>query len=365
MELPLADGLMARALGEGVFAGAVLLVAVGDTIRHHRAYGLADRFARRPMTLDTCFDLASLTKPLATTPVIMRLVADGGLDLNRSVGEVLPFFAGCDAAGVTIAQLLGHRAGLAPWRPWFVPLSRLPRDRRREGLQRLLMREPLVRAPGTRTEYSDLGFLLLQLVAEVVSGEGLDRSFQRWIADPLRIDTLFFRPATAAPAGERSRFAATQLCPWRRRLLVGEVDDENAHALGGVAGHAGLFGTAGAVHRLVAALMRAALEQSPASFIDGRTVARFFRREPGAECRALGFDGVSSSGSSSGRWFSRESIGHLGYTGTSFWADPMRSVIVVLLTNRVHPFRFNDRIREFRPRLHDAVMTALGMAPPR
>jgi CubicO group peptidase (beta-lactamase class C family) len=348
---------MRRAAAEGVFPGGVLLVAEGGRTRFLCAYGTADIFTGRPVTPETFFDLASLTKPLATAAALMVLVQRGRLATGQTLGSLLPAFRGTDKAGVTLAQLLAHTAGFPDYRPYFRQLAWVPPAGRREALQALLAAEPLAAAPGERTLYSDLGFLALQAVVEAVSGRRLDRFAAEAVYAPLGIGPLFFAAPDAGPppAGE---FAATELCPWRGRLIAGEVHDENAAALGGVAGHAGLFGTAAAVNGLLAAFLEAWHGRTGRLFAP-ETVRHFFRRAPGSE-RPLGFDTPSAEGSSSGRRFPPGSVGHLGFTGTSFWVDPGRAIAVTLLTNRVHPSRENIAIRRFRPELHDAVMEGLG-----
>ena len=169
------------------------------------------------------------------------------------------------------------------------------------------------------------------------------------------ITILFFIDLQASRP--EARFAATERCPWRRVLLDGMVHDDNAYAVGGIDGHAGLFGTSEAVHRLIAALLTAYFDRKPAIF-EKTLVKTFFDRNQGAD-RPLGFDAPSPEGSASGRYFSLHSVGHLGFTGTSFWVDLAYERTVILLTNRVHPSRRNDRIKAFRPALHDAVMEQL------
>ena len=227
------------------------------------------------------------------------------------------------------------------------------------ALRELLRREPLVHRPGERVLYSDLDFMILGWVVEAASGKRLDRFVAEEVYAPLGVDDLFFidlqrgRPAKA--------FAATEACPWCGRILEGEVHDENAHAIGGVAGHAGLFGTAAAVDGLIAELLQAYHGPAPARLYHGATVRRFLARVPGTD-KTLGFDMPTPPNPSCGRFFPETSVGHLGFTGTSFWVDIERRIRVVLLTNRVHPSRENTAIRAFRPVIHDAVMRALGAA---
>ena len=353
------DRLMREALGQGVFPGAVLLVARGDGVLFHRAYGVADLATGRPVTTETVFDLASMTKPLATTLAMLHLVAGGRLSLDAPLEHLLPVFAGRPAARVTVEQLLRHTSGLPAWYPYFETLRHLPPAERWPALQGRL-RQTVPEAPaGTRTIYSDLNFLILGWIAETLSGARLDRLVSERIYRPLGVASLYFIALDApAPVAE---YAATECCPWRG-LLCGQVHDDNCYCLGGVCGHAGLFGTAGAVHRLLCHLRAGYRGQGPEPVLPSALVRTFIHVPPDGR-RALGFDVPSADPPACGRHFSPDTVGHLGFTGTSFWMDLARGVIVVLLTNRVHPSRTNEAIKAFRPQLHDLInkeLTAKG-----
>ncbi len=358
--IPMADAeqLMLAGVRQGIFPGAVLLVMAGDTVVFEKAYGWADLFSRRGMTRQTVFDLASLTKPLATTLAAMLLVGQGTMDLDAPCARICPDLEGTPKAAITARQLLKHSSGLPPWRPFFMQLRNLPEQQRTAGLRKCLLDEPLVYPPGRHSAYSDLGFMLLHWIVELLAGEPMQRFLARRIFDPLGIRDLFYNDVRHGVL-KPERYAATQLCPWRNRLMVGEVDDDNAWIAGGVAGHAGLFGTADAVGRLLAALLAADRAHEGGGLFDQALVKMFWHS--GARQRwALGFDTPSGKDSSAGSRFPPDSVGHLGFTGTSFWIHRRRQLIVVLLTNRVHPFRFNAGIKKFRPRLHDAVMASLS-----
>ena len=351
---------MRTGLEEGAFPGAVVGVVREDRLVFLKPYGYANRFSRQPVTPETVFDLASLTKPLATTLAVMALAEDERIDLDTPLAELVgKMVRGSDKAAITPTQLLTHTAGLPAYRPYFGGLSRMPLESRKPALRRLLMNEPLVSRPGEVCRYSDLGFMLLQMVVEEMTGQRIDEWVTETIYRPLGISDLFFVGTGGMGAGRP--VAATEWCPWRRCLISGRVHDENADAIGGVAGHAGLFGTAGAVAALVAELMAAFTGKRDSRF-SSAWVRCFFQRRS-VSGRALGFDAPSSSGSSAGRRFSIHSVGHLGFTGTSFWMDLDREITAILLTNRVHPTRRNLRIRELRPRFHDAVMDDLPGTP--
>jgi len=344
---------MQSGVDEGVFPGAVLLVARDDAVMLHDAWGIADLETQQPVTTNTVFDLASLTKPLATALAAMRLVQAGALSLETPLGRVLPEMTKTDKGAVTVRQLLSHCSGWPAWQPYYEVLRDDPHDIRRERLKALLAAEPLTAAPGATWRYSDLDYLALGLMLEAVGGLRLDRLADQEIYAPLGIRDLFFNPLDETPAARD--YAATERCPWRGCVLCGAVHDDNAYVLNGVAGHAGLFGTAGGVWNLLRALRRIYAGDVETPWLSRSWVRTLWTRTTRSDW-TLGFDMPSLEGSSSGRHFSANSVGHLGFTGTSFWLDLDRRIAVVLLTNRVHPSRSNSRIRQFRPRIHDEIM---------
>lgn len=355
-----ADRLMKQAIAEKVFPGGVLLVARKKEVVFLEAYGLANIDTGRHVKKQTLFDLASLTKPLATTLALIILVQKDRLRLDRTLGSVLPAFKNNDKESVTIRHLLGHFSGLPDYKPYYRELRNLPPDRRKDALREFLVKEPLIHPIGETTLYSDIGFMILCWVVEHVSGKRLDHFIAEEIYRPLGIDTekeLFFVDlAMPPPEGE---FAATERCPWRKVLLNGLVHDDNAYVAGGIEGHAGLFGTAEAVGKLLLELCAVYHGTSALKLFQKDLLHTFFRKQ-GKNGMALGFDVPSKKNPSCGRYFSEKSVGHLGFTGTSFWMDPEKSVSIVLLTNRVHPSRDNEKIKLFRPEIHNAVMNGLG-----
>ncbi|MBT8340692.1 MAG: beta-lactamase family protein [Desulfatitalea sp.] len=345
--------LMQTAIDRGIFPGAVLMVASVEEVLLHRAYGMADLFCRQPMMLDTVFDLASLTKPLATTLAVMKWVEQGRLDLDYPCQTFLPWFGGRGKNTITIRHLLSHTSGLPAWRPYYLRLHHVSPLRRRTVLQQWVGAEALGNRPGQRCEYSDIGFMVLQWILEQMSGQPLHRLAEALLWRPLGIDSLFFIDLSGQ--SPQHFYAATEFCPWRAALLKGRVHDDNAFTLGGVAGHAGLFGCADGVMRLLRGLLSADLGKSEHALFKRDTIHAIFQRQSNGRF-ALGFDTPDEKDSSAGCRFSSHAVGHLGYTGTSFWLDRRKGVIVLLLTNRVHPTRYNNTIRAFRPKLHDAVM---------
>ena len=354
----LVRGLLDEGVASGVFPGASACVLAGEEVA---ALVHAGRAATEPepapLTPDTLFDVASLTKVVATTPLLMKLVG-GGLALDAPLGDLLP-----DAgtlARLTPRLLLAHASGLAAWEPFYAGYHG-DHDAFRRGLLRDLRSVQLAHPPGTRDLYSDLGFIVLFDLAERTTGEQFDALVRDRVLVPLGLrDTMFVPLAKGRAAATGRAFAATERCPWRGRVLRGEVHDENAWAMGGVAAHSGLFSTARDVARLGRWTVECFHGRRPDEVAPD--VARTFLTRAGIVAgsdRCLGWDGVTRGASSSGSRFSAESVGHTGFTGTSVWIDLAREIVVVLLSNRVHPTRDNPRIQAFRPRFHDAVMEAL------
>lgn len=353
----------AEAISARVFPGVGIGVAAGEKgVRKEAviASGTTRYEGGAAITDQTFFDLASLTKPLATTLLVLSLLRDRVIGLE----EPLPRFfteTPADKKNISLRDLLSHCSGLAAHQPYYLELENLSQAERIVALRHRILTAPLQYPTGTWAIYSDLGFLLLGMVVEQVGGQGLDKLFEERITRPLGLsETLLFNRIGATRPG---RYAATEFCPWRGRVLEGEVSDENCFVLGGVAGHAGLFGTTRAVLTLVEAIHDLWQGEATPLAIDRADLQHFLTRQPiPGSTWALGFDTPSASGSTSGRFFSPQSVGHLGFTGTSFWLDLAQHVMVVLLTNRVHPSRESHGIKAFRPQLHDEVMRGLGLA---
>lgn len=349
---------------EGVYPGASLVVGLGGEVVFS---GVAGKRCIEPSGQDvdreTLFDLGSLTKPLATTLAVMRLVDLGRMDLDRPVAELLPVDPPPDKRAVTPRLLLCHAAGFPDWKDYYRRLEDVAPEERKARCRSWILQEDLVVAPGRGCVYSDLGFMLLEWLVERASGMGLGTYVESLFYEPLGLGRLFLFRRDRPLCYPKEAFAATEACLWRRRTLRGEVHDENAFALGGYSGHAGLFGTADDVWAL-ARLLRDHVAGERFDLLEPETVRTFFQRQSGIpECgRALGWDTPSRNGSSAGVHFSPASVGHLGFPGTSLWMDLEQDVQVVLLTNRVHPSRGNRRIQAFRPRIHDCIFEELGLA---
>ncbi len=347
-------------LNQGVYTAAVALVGLKGEVLWQAAVGQVSREPDSPPTsLDTLFDLASLTKPLATALALMLLADRGLVKLATPLGDILPVpWLPPDKKSLTLQSLLAHRAGLPAWRPFYQDLLAAPPAARPALAAHLAAGAPLEYEPETATVYSDLGFMLLKAAVEEAGGRDLDAFCRKELYQPLGLTTLGFTPKNH-PGWEKHTCAATEAGLIAGRALTGEVHDDNAWAAGGVAGHAGLFGTASEVFALAAWLYRAYHGQGAGLEITPETVRQFLTPvAPGA--RTPGFDVPTPGHSSAGRWFSPHSVGHTGFTGTSFWIDLDQGQMVVLLTNRVHLGRHNDKIRAFRPRFHEAASRALG-----
>lgn len=368
----LLDRTFDKALSEGVFSGAQMFVAGKDFPVVSGAWGYT-RAEGEPVTPSTIFDLASLTKPLVTAPLALTAVARGIILLDDPLERFFPAdLIPPEKRKITIRHLLSHSSGLPPYKPFYLSLIEFPPGRRQDALASMIMDTPLESAPGTTAAYSDLGFILLGFILERLFGAGLDRIAKDILFGPLAIDDLHFLRFEAESAPETlpapvhrlqgRSFASTEFCPWRKRLLTGEVDDENAWCLSGVAGHAGLFGTASGVYSLLS-FLHAALDGTINSPSWPGSLIRLFWTRTGIPVNnpwCLGYDTPSPVDSGAGSHFSANTIGHLGFTGTSFWLDLDRQLFFILLTNRIHPSRRNEGIKSFRPLVHNIVMEALN-----
>jgi serine-type D-Ala-D-Ala carboxypeptidase len=351
--------VLTEAIAARAFPGCAFGVLSGNDVVLQDALG---RFTydegARPVTAETVYDVASITKVAATTATAMLLFQRGLLDLETPLGELLPGFVvgrmpGESARHVRLRHLPAHTSGL----PGYLELFRSVTSP--AGLYRACLQLPLEAEPGTRAEYSDIGFILLGKALEVLIHEYLAPWVRREIHTPLGLDSTEFCP----PPASRSQIPPTEEdTGFRKHRIQGEVQDEHAWLLGGSAGHAGLFSNVPDLLRfsaeiLVATGAREITEKAP--LFAPETVERFAeRQEPKGSSRALGWD-TPSKGSSAGQFFSPHSIGHLGFSGCSLWIDLDSAVAAVLLTNRTWPDRQNQAIRSVRPAFHDAIRQSL------
>ena len=310
------------------------------------------------------YDIASLTKPFVTVLSLLSLVKEEKLSLNENIVNILNISNyKSDINSINIEHLLSHSAGFPDHRNYYKKLVNILPDRRKEFLIELLLKEPLLYKPGSRVLYSDLGYMLLGLLIEKISGIELDEYFNKMILKPIGLEEhIFFNPI-GSKKHRPEEFAPVEECPWRERVLQGEVSDENCWALGGVSGHAGLYGDISGVLDLTGYILDIWLGKKNHPNINSHDINYFLKRRPGIKGNtwALGFDTPSPGKSSSGKYFSTTSVGHLGFTGSSFWIDPERELVIVILSNRVHPRRSHNIIMEFRPEFQNKVVEWLGL----
>lgn len=337
--------VLTQAIGRRAFPGAAVAIASRGRLVALRGLG---RFTYAPdssaAAADSIWDLASVTKVVATTALCMVLYENGDFKPETPVAEILPEFAHDDSRRkkITLRMLLAHSSGL----PAYVKLFETAATR--DELLRQTLATPLVADPGAHAEYSDIGFILLGLAIERMMRQPLDVLCRERIFAPLGLATMTYQP----PAAWKIRIPPTvEDLSVRHRIIQGEVHDENASVMGGVSGHAGCFSTAADVARFAECMLRGG-----APLVKPETIEMFTRRElsPAGTSHALGWD-TPSQPSQSGRYFSSRSFGHLGYTGTSLWIDPERQLSVTLLTNRTWPDRASQEIKQVRPAFHDAV----------
>jgi CubicO group peptidase (beta-lactamase class C family) len=353
-------GLLDGFVAAGAFPGGVLAVGYHDQLAVH-PFGTFTRDVKAPkVTENTIYDMASLTKVVVTSTSAMMLVQQKRLDLDAPVERYLPEFSAAAKsdpnpswrARITVRMLMLHDSGLPAHRDFYKEATG------HDPVLAKILAEPLVHEPGTQVEYSDLGFILLGEIIERLTGETLEQFAKGHIFAPLGMSDTMYNP----PAALRARIAPTELdTDFRKRLLRGEVHDENAFAFGGVSGNAGLFSTASDVAAFAQMLLNGGI-YAHHRLLARATIQEFTARQViGDSSRTLGWDVPTPPNSAAGHYFSPSAYGHTGFTGTSLWIDPERDLFVVLLTNRVNPTRANEQIRLARPAIHDAILQALGL----
>ena len=357
------DSIIEAAIADSTSPGVALAVGRHGRLVRLRGYGRLDWLPDAGLVNDSSiYDMASVSKVVGLTTAMMMLTEEGKIDLDAPVATYLPWFGGGGKGTVTVRQLLLHRGGLPAWLPFWQDA------RGREEYQRLIAPIEPVYTPGDSVVYSDIGFITLGFVVEEVSGETLDAFLQRRLFGPLGMRDTGYNPDPAF----KPRIAVTEVdTVYRHEHVHGVVHDENAHALGGVSGHAGLFSSARDL--AVYALMMlnggvmdwcpdgeasCSASRDPVRLIDASTIARFTARQDSLSQRGLGWDKPNGN-SSAGDYLTYEAFGHTGFTGTSIWMDPKLDVFVVLLTNRVNPTRANQKHIPLRRAVHDAVAQAI------
>ena len=340
----------------GVFPGASACVANW----HGGAWSYLDVVAgvrvegSEPVAADTFYDLASLTKPWVAMAAL-RLHQAGFFELGARVDELIPEAAALPVGARSWEEVLSHRSGLEAWVPFY---ESVPEEPGTDAARAWILSELLPHWDRSRvgtSVYSDLGYILAGVAMSRATGQALNEVVADRVASPLGLDGTVFFGATRSDERWKARCTPTGWSPWRERVLVGEVHDDNCAALGGVAGHAGMFGLANGVARFGAACVGAWHGRRGSS--DEDLIRHATAVRPGGTHR-LGWDGKAEQGSAAGSLIDADAFGHLGFTGTSLWCDPRRQLVVVLLTNRVAISDDNTAIRAFRPVFHDAVISA-------
>jgi CubicO group peptidase (beta-lactamase class C family) len=340
-----------KAVSDSVFPGGSLAVIYKGKVVFHKAFGKLT-YARQSSPADTAtmYDLASLTKAVVTTSIVMQLVERDSLNLQSPVSQYLPEFTGKGKDTITIEHLLRHTSGLRA-HTLFSKTCSTPQQ-----LFSTIASDTLVSKPGTTTLYSDLGFMLLGRIIETITGRTLDANFHNRFAEPLGMTSTMFTP----PQSFAMRIAPVEKDTlWPLTVQRPLVHDQNSALLGGVAGHAGLYSTTADLIGMVTMLMNGGTVKGH-TYIKAATLKEFLARK--GSLRALGWDVRSTGGhSSAGDYYSNSSYGHLGFTGTSIWIDPEKELAVIFLCNRVYPSSANIKIRSFRPLLHNTIASSLGL----
>jgi CubicO group peptidase (beta-lactamase class C family) len=372
------DRVIEDAIRERAFPGAVVAIGRRDTVLHLRAFGRQTYDTGSPaVTRRTVYDIASLTKVVGLTTAIMMLVDEGRVTLDSPLADYVPAL-GTAGPALTVRRALTHSAGFPAWRAYWQTA------RSRAQVFAMAAAEPLEYPTGTRMIYSDVGIINLTRMVEAVTGERLDRYLARRLFRPLEMTDTRYNP----PRSWRSRIAPTEVDNnWRRRLVHGEVHDENTAAMGGISGHAGIFSTADDLARFARMMLRGsggALARGSGGsgergiggsgergsggtgvgqmLVRSETIAEFTRVQEAAQShRALGWETPNGQNSAGGR-LSARAFGHTGFTGTSIWIDPELDLFVILLTNRVHPTRENSRVFAVRRAVADAAVEAVEAA---
>ena len=352
--IPRLDSVMKAAIADHATPGAAVAVARRGKLLVLKGYGRTDWASGAPRATDSSmYDMASLTKVVATTTAAMMLEEEGKLDIDRTVASYLPEYDVPDKRAITVRMLLTHASGIKSNFPLWKEAK--GRDQYFAGMVTF----PLVREPGSAVEYTDWNMVLMQFIIERITGQTLDQFVQARVFGPLGMRDTKYNP----PEAEKRRIAPTETEDFRGGQVWGVVHDETAWALGGVSGNAGLFSSARDLAVFVQMLLNGG-SYGGTQLIKPSTVARWTARQRPDASRALGWD-TPSPQSSAGRFFSLRSFGHTGFTGTSIWADPEKELFVVLLTNRVNPTRDNQKIGPLRRAVADVVQQAVLDAPRR
>ncbi|MCB0317224.1 MAG: serine hydrolase [Bdellovibrionales bacterium] len=365
------DSTMLMGIDENVFPGACLLVGQNGKVIYNKAFGFLSNEAnssRTKVTTGTVYDLAGITGSLVTTTLIMLLVEKGRLKLEDKVSRYLQSFSVHGKSPITIKHLLNQTSGLVAWHPFYEEILKADTGARKGIIANRVSKEFVINSinrmvlkqkPGKKEEYSDLNFMILGFIIEILTGMSIERAAQKMIFNPLGMrDTGFIDLSMLKRRGVlpiQDIIAPTEKCSWRNKVIHGEVHDDNTWAMGGIAGHSGLFSNASDIHKILSELLRAYAGNS--TFLRAATVRRFFEKSSNGEtCWSLGWENPSEWNAMNQAAFSDCVVGRSGFTGCSVWLEPTRGLDFILLSNRVNPTRANKKIKDFIPQIVNTVL---------
>ncbi len=352
------DKAFAEYIKDKAFTGAAIGISLfidGNFQRMICCYGKRDE-SENNVDKNTLYDLASLTKPIVTVLSLLALLEEKKIEWNEKIDSLLSVNVPKDKKKIDLISLMSHCSGLPAHRPYYKDLIKIPPEYRKNEIINLIMREDLLYTTGQKNIYSDLGYILLGNIVEERSGRGLDAYWQEKISVPFLLQEKLLFPKKKGL--EEENFASTGFSSVMNKKLYGIVHDDNCRVLGGVAGHAGLFGDVEGVLAFCENILKGYNDQLTHPFLSNDTLRAVLEKQKNSPW-TLGFDTPSPSASSSGHFFSKESVGHLGFTGTSFWIDLERNISVVFLTNRTFFGEDNGKLKKIRPVLHDIIMKEL------
>ncbi len=349
-----------KGIDERIFPGGTIGISFinekGEWNRSINSFGyLSHKANSYKVKNNTIYDLASLTKPLVVVFLLLYLIELKKIRIDENIGNILSdYFLSEKKKKITIEMLVNHCSGLPAHKPYYIDLLGKKSNFRKKILIQKIINEPLIYKPGTKEIYSDLGYILLGFLIEQIEKSNLDKFFREKITNKLGIsEDVFFM--SYKKLNIKKRCASTEFNYWDKKLLTGLVHDDNCRLMGGVSGHAGLFGTVRGVLNMCEYFLKIYNNKSENILFSKQTLDNMLMRKKNSRF-VCGFDTPSTIGSSSGKYFSKRSLGHLGFTGTSFWMDIEKNIIIVLLTNRVCPSRKENKIKKFRPQIHDIIM---------
>jgi serine-type D-Ala-D-Ala carboxypeptidase len=339
---------------EKSFPGAAIGISFCEKEENHRlifTFGKTDE-SEKNVDNHTLYDVASLTKPLVTVLSLLALRKEKKINWNDKLGSLLSLDIPKDKRDITLAHLMSHSSGLPAHRPYYKSLIQIPPEQRKEEIIKLIVKEEKIFEPGTDTIYSDLGYILLGSIVEDKSGMFLDEFWREKILYPLHLQDELIFPKNGNP--EKNFFASTGYNSSQEKIC-GIVHDDNCRILGGVAGHAGLFGTVNGILSLSEVIEKVYNNQYTHPSFRNKELQKVLLKQKKTTW-TLGFDTPSPTGSSSGSYFSKNTVGHLGFTGTSFWIDLLQKIRIVFLSNRTFFGIENAKIKQIRPHVHDIIM---------